>query len=150
MKLFNLIALLAICHSSFANSGKPVTHNFSKKFIATLREFKYSPETAKSSKKVCSCQILSVESNNEQMQYIAIFAQKTHSGNLSSDYSHAKNILHREKKYLENQFFTRVQLKENLKAETDCSLLYKSIKARYNDIRMYSMLDADVLSKIRK
>ena|ERR1022692_725360 len=149
MKLFISVALAAICQFSFASPGNPAMRAFSKTFIASLKEFEPSLSGPKSSAKVCSCQILRVESNNEQQQYIAIFAQQTNTGHLSTDFGIATYILQREKKHLQNLFYTKVKVKENLNAESDCSLLYMNIKAKYDNLKMYGILDADALSQIR-
>lgn len=150
MKLFISFALVAMCHLSFASPGNPVVRTFSKTFIASLKKIAASSNAPKASAKVCSCQILRVESNNEQQQYIAIFAQQTSTGNLSSDFGMASNVLQKEKKHLQNLFFTKVKVKENLNAESECGLLYMNIRAKYDHLKMYGILDADALGKIKK
>jgi hypothetical protein len=149
MKLFITLTLAIMCHFSFASPGKPALRTFSKTFIDSLKQFNPSLNSPKSVTKVCACQILRVESNNEQQQYIAIFAQQTNTGHLSSDFGIAANILQREKKHLQNLFFTRVKVKENLNAESECSLLYRNIKGKYDNLKMYGILDADALSQVK-
>ncbi|HXB45754.1 MAG TPA: hypothetical protein VNV85_16920 [Puia sp.] len=149
MKLFITLTLAIMCHSTFASTGNPAMRTFSKTFIALLKQFNPSLNSPRSAAKVCACQILRVESNNEQQQYIAIFAQQTNTGHLSSDFGVAASILQREKKHLQNLFFTRVKVKENLNAESECSLLYRNIKGKYDNLKMYGILDADALSQVK-
>ncbi len=150
MKLFIsfTIALFAISTFSFANSGRPAANTFAKTFTVSVKEFKSFFTAQKLTAKVCACQILRVESNNEQQQYIAVFAQGTNTGDLTANFNTASNILQKEKKHLNNFFYTKIKVKENLTAASECSQLYNNIKVKYDGVKMYDILDADALSKV--
>ncbi len=145
-----MIAITAISNSSLANSGNPSHHKFSDNLNAKLKEntaLYVAPEKAA---RICSCQILRVASNNDNEQLIAVFAEGTNKGNLSAAYTVAGTLLQREKKYLENQFYTKVKLEEKLTAGSDCNMLYKNIKVKYNNVKLYEVLDADALGQLKK
>ena len=146
MKLFIciLFAVAAISNTSFAGSGNPSNVSFPKAFTATLKESKtlYEPAAAK----VCACQILRVTSNNEKETLIAVFAQGTNNGDLSANFASAANVLEKEKKHLKDLFYTKIKTTENLTAATPCSMLYKNIQVKYDNVKMYDVLDADALN----
>ena len=147
--LFTLAFVLAsIGNNLFANPGQPVAAIFSKTFLASLKNYEQSLATSESSAKICSCQILRVESNNEPEKLIAVFAQGTNTGDLSVAYAAATAVLQKEKKHLQGFFYSKVKTQENVNAASPCSLLYKNIKVKYDDVKMYDVLDADALSKI--
>jgi hypothetical protein len=141
------IALAAICNTSFANTDLPASHLFPKAFAVSLKAYDSLFSAPKATAKICACQILRVESNNEEKNYIAVFAQGTNTGNLSSDFNIATNVLAKEKKHMGNLFYDKVKVAENLTAATDCKLLYRNIKVKYENVKMYDILDADALSK---
>jgi len=146
MKLFICVAIAvtAGCNISFAGSGHPSAINFPSTFPAALKESKhlFEPVVAK----VCACQILLVASKNEPEAFIAVFAQATNTGDLSFNFGTANSVLDKEKKHLKTFFFTSIKTTENVTAATSCSMLYKNIKAKYADVKMYDVLDADALN----
>lgn len=141
-----LIAIAAICNISIAGSGNPSKISFPQSFTATLKESKFLFDHQAA--KVCACQILRVESKNQKEAFIAVFAQATNTGDLSFNFSTANTVLEKEKKHLKDFFFTKVKTAENVTAATECSKMYKSIQVKYDNVKMYDVLDADALSKI--
>jgi hypothetical protein len=148
MKPFTFFACLAIAliasTNLFAGSGNPSTVKFPATFTAALKEKKSLFEA--STAKVCACQILRVASNNENEQFIAVFAQGTNNGDLSANFATAVNVLEKEKKHLKAFFYTKIKTTENVTAATECSKLYSNIQVKYNNVKMYDILDADALS----
>lgn len=146
MKPFITLLAIAIFLSvtAFAGSGNPSKIIFPQEFTAALKEKKILFEV--SAPKVCACQILQVSSNNEEEKYIAVFAQGTSSGNTSGNLNTAMTVLEKEKKHLKAFFYTKIKTAENVTATTECSRLYKNIQVKYNNIKMYDVLDADALS----
>ncbi|MBS1668646.1 MAG: hypothetical protein JST58_14810 [Bacteroidetes bacterium] len=150
MKLLITLAfvLASIGNNSFASPGQPVAAIFSKTFLASLKDYEQSLTKSGSSAKICSCQILRVKSNNEPEKLIAVFAQVTNKGDFSAAYASASAVLQKEKKHLQGFFYSKVKTEENVNAASPCSLLYKNIKVKYDDVKLYGVLDADALSKI--
>lgn len=146
MKLFTLIAVAILSvNLAFAGSENLALPIFSKGLTTTLKKEKSLFE--KSAAKVCACQVLRVSSNNEGENYIAVFAQGTNNGDLSANFSDAMNVLEKEKKNLKSLFYNKIKTTENVTAATDCSSLYRNIQIKYQDVKMYDILDADALSK---
>jgi hypothetical protein len=149
LSILLLIAIVAINHSVLANSGNPSHHKFSDNIGTKLKANTALYTAPEKVARICSCQILRVASNNDNEQLIAVFAEGTNKGNLSAAYSVAGALLQKEKKFLENQFYSKVKLEEKLTAGSDCNLLYKNIKVKYNAVKLYEVLDADVLSQVK-
>lgn len=79
---------------------------------------------------------------------IAVFAQASNNGDLSFDFSLAQTVLQKEKKHIQDLFFSKIKVQENLTAISDCSLLFKNIKLKYDEVTMYGVLDVDALSQL--
>ncbi len=146
MKPFICIALaLAIfSNPSFAGPGTPSNIIFPADFTNTLKVFRHLFEPAVP--KVCACQILRVESKNEEENFIAVFAQAVNTGDINGNLAAANSVLEKEKKHLKNLFYTKIQMAGNIGTATECSLLYKNIQAQYSQVKMYDVLDADALN----
>ena len=146
MKPFTITLAVALIASTFAfaGSGNPSKIVFPRAFTSALKEKKLLFEA--SAAKVCACQILRVASNNEQEKLIAVFAQGTNNGDLSANFTAANTVLEKEKKHLKDFFYTKIKTAENVTAATECSMLYKNIQVKYQDVKLYDVLDADALS----
>jgi hypothetical protein len=144
-----LLACLASTPCLLANPGQPVAHHFSRSFIDNLKKAEGVLDLrSPGSSKICACQLLKVASNNAPDQLIAVFAQATNNGDLSFDFSLAQTVLQKEKKHIQDLFFSKVKVQENLTAVYDCSLMYKNIKLKYDEVKMYDVLDVDVLTRL--
>ena len=136
------IALFATA-TVFAGSGNPSKIIFPATFTASLKENKSLYERTA---KVCACQVLRVASNNEEENFIAVFAQGTNNGDLTANFATARTILEKEKKHLQQFFYTKISTTESVTAATECSMLYKNIQVKYHAVKLYDVLDADALS----
>ena len=144
-----LFAFLATTPCLWANPGQPVSHHFSKSFINKLNGAKDLLDIpSPGSSKICACQLLKVSSNNEPEKMIAVFAQASNNGDLSFDFSLVQTVLQKEKKHIQDLFFSKIKVQENLTAISDCSLLFKNIKLKYDEVTMYGVLDVDALSQL--
>jgi len=139
-----IIAIAAITNVAFAGSGNPSKVIFPKSFSIALKASAPLFELQKA--KVCACQILRVESNNEEQNFIAVFAQATNTGDLSFNFASANTVLEKEKKHLKSFFYTKIKTAENVTAATECSAMYKNIQVKYANVKMYDVLDADALA----
>jgi hypothetical protein len=158
MKTLNLtVALLfAVAVTSlFANDGSfnpaPRRRILSNDFLYTIRN--YSAFVGKNvannttSNKVCSCQILNVKSNNEQITQVALLAEKTNHGDISADLSVADAIIEKAKKQIKAQFYNTVKVVAKWQQTLPCATLYHQLKAANNDVQMFDILDADILNR---
>ncbi|RYG01068.1 MAG: hypothetical protein EOO02_13535 [Chitinophagaceae bacterium] len=94
MKLFTLrrilpamLILLSFTASASDNAVKPLKVKFAHApFVASIKTY----ETEYNKKyvlKVCACQMMTVQSNNEQIENIAVFSEKVNNGDLTADFA---------------------------------------------------------------
>ncbi|MEJ0080634.1 MAG: hypothetical protein WDM78_06680 [Puia sp.] len=62
-----------------------------------------SEEVSSSAGKICSCQVLNLESSNFDHRYVVLLAEKKNDGN-GTAYTIAKNRIQKEKKHLKQMF----------------------------------------------
>jgi hypothetical protein len=143
-----LLTGMAISSTMLANDGHKTPSIFSsQRFIASLKRIDSviavnKPVTAK----VCACQILNLRSNNHDVKNAVVFAEKTNSeGN--ADFAKAKTRLEKEKRMLLALFYNKIEVIGRTTAATDCNTLYKKLKKMQDDLLMYEVLNADILSK---
>ena len=163
-----LLTLIAI-NNSFAGSGviRPVGH-LSGKLTYTIQKLdsflssavavsvtgpvtevsQASPdkETATENStrgRICSCQILNLESSNYNHQHIAVFAEKTNHGS-SADFNAAKSRINKEKKHLKNMFYDKVEVVAEVEAVGSCHSMYVKLKSRDARLQIYEILNADI------
>ncbi|HVM89627.1 MAG TPA: hypothetical protein VMT76_15670 [Puia sp.] len=145
-----LIATIAFNYLSFASQGKPEKINIHKLLTDSVNnDADHDKSSPKASAKICACQILGVTSNNNRSeQLIAVFAEGTNTGNLSSSFATAYSILQKEKKHLQNFFFDKIKVYEKATGVFSCNSLYNSLKSKYDGLKMYDVLNADILSEV--
>ena len=120
---------------------------FHKKLLATVKNAdanaNLSRNTVNSGRKICSCQILNLHSANYQHNNVAVFAEKTNHGHISSDFGIAKGMIEKEKKHLKLFFYDKLTVLDHLTETTDCKSLYIRLKSTDQSLVMYDILDAD-------
>jgi hypothetical protein len=100
-------------------------------------------EKTASSARICSCQILNLESSNYNHRHIAVFAEKTNHGS-SSDFSTAKNRIEKEKKHLKQLFYDKVKVVAEVNSTGTCHAMYIRLKSNDSDLQVYDILNADI------
>ena len=103
----------------------------------------------KNNAKICACQLLDVKSNNEDLQNIVVFAEKTNNGDLSNEQKAAMEVIKKEKKNLKT-FYSTITVTREIIVTTDCASLYKQLKGAYNNLKVLETLDADIRLAIKK
>jgi hypothetical protein len=103
-----------------------------------------------SPKKICSCQLMNTDAGKVESQLIGIFAEKTLDGKPLNNYRIMNEFIRREKIYFKIVFVRSMELKEEIKAETDCMSLYNKLKKENSGLRMYNIIDVDILSSLVK
>jgi hypothetical protein len=152
-----MVFLCATVSSLHANeaAASPVQFNL-KSFIKASVEF-VNKETMnadmllqklmneKNTAKVCVCEIMELKSNNYQFQNVAVLSEKTNNGDLSADYKTASKLLSKERKHMKNFFFDVIKVTEKFTAATDCVSLYLTLRKGAVDLKLYDILDADIV-----
>jgi hypothetical protein len=101
------------------------------------------PETASFRARICSCQILNLESSNYNHRHIALFAEKANHGS-SSDFTAAKNRIEKEKKQLKRMFYDKVKVVAEVTAVGSCHSMYIQLKSGDQSLQVYEILNADI------
>jgi hypothetical protein len=102
-------------------------------------------KTEKSSAKVCVCEIMELKSNNYQFDNVAVLSEKTNNGDMTADYKTASQLLSKEKKQMKTMFFDAIKVTQKFTAATDCVSLYLAIRSQSADLKLYDILNADIV-----
>ena len=102
----------------------------------------------KNNAKICACQLMDVKSNNEDLQNLVVFAEKTNNGDLTNEQKIAMTVLQKEKKNMKT-FYSEIKITREIVVATDCGSLYKQLKGAYNNLKVFGTLDADIRSAIK-
>ena len=87
---------------------------------------------------------MDLKSNNYDHRHLAVFAEKTDNGDLSSDHSIAKSVIEKEKKHLKEMFYDQMKVINSVSESGDCLSLYSRLKADDQSLVMFSVIDADI------
>jgi hypothetical protein len=102
-----------------------------------------SAETKNTTVRICSCQILDLESRNYNQQRVVLLAEKTSHGE-SKDYTVARNHIQKEKKHLKQLFYDKVKLVAETQGTGSCQSFYFKLKTADSRLQLYEILDADI------
>jgi len=154
MRFIRALALCALCIILLGNklfagtaSVRPVSP-FSENFFTSVKkvdaDFPLREISHDANVKICSCQILNLESANYQHRHVVVLAEKTNHGNYSSGYRVAKGVIEKEKKHLRLFFYDKIKVVNKFAQSTDCKSLFIKLKELDQSLVMYDILDADV------
>lgn len=139
--LIAVLALSFVC--AYAGNAPQPKYHFNKILSADSLNMPAADVAAKSSK-ICSCQVLSLESKNYQHSQVLILAEKTNNGDIRADYAAARKRIEKEKRYLASVFFDKVSKTSELTGASDCKTLYRQLKDADSNLKVYDILDADI------
>lgn len=159
IRLSLVLALIFTASASFADPGSNNRPSFvrSAKFFEAIRN--NTPVTngnesgnkelpKANAAKVCACQILNVSSNNEELKFVAVMAEKTNHGELNNSFSVALSVLEKEKKQMKSQFYSKMKVLEKYTVFSSCKTLAAKLATTNADLKVYDILDADILGSI--
>ena len=144
-----VLCIILLDNNSFASdaSVRPVS-SLPPNFFTTVKnadaDFASHKINRSAGVKICSCQILNMESANYQHRNVAVFAEKTNHGNYSADYRIAKDVIEKEKKHLKRLFYDKLKVVNHIAQSSDCKSLYIKLKEADRSLVMYDILDADI------
>jgi hypothetical protein len=96
--------------------------------------------------KICSCQILDMKSSNYDHRHVAVFAEKTFHGN-AQDFQVTHSALEKEKKQLKKMFYDKLEVVSAHAEQTDCKSLYVKLKYADQNLIIYEVLNADIVTR---
>ncbi|HEY4935072.1 MAG TPA: hypothetical protein VII44_00750 [Puia sp.] len=102
-----------------------------------------SDEAAASGGRICSCQILNLESSNYDHRYVVLLAEKINDGS-SADFSVAKNRIQKEKKHLKQMFYDKVKVVAEMHGTGSCKAMFFRLKTADSHLQLYEILNADI------
>ena len=98
----------------------------------------------RNSNKICSCQILALQTSYRRQRNFALFAEITKRRNMSSDLTVTRKLIEKEKRYMKAMFYDKVEVINTFSEVTDCRSLFKKLKTDHKQLYMYDILDADI------
>jgi hypothetical protein len=109
-----------------------------------------SIDSVSSPKKMCSCKVLQIKTGafETERETVALFAEKTIDGKLRNEYKILNSYLRREKIYFRIAYLESMVMRESFKSTKDCSSLYKELKGKNRNLRMYNIIDVDALTLV--
>jgi hypothetical protein len=96
--------------------------------------------------KICSCQILDMKSSNYNHRHVAVFAEKTYHGD-EQDFQVTHTALEKEKKQLKKLFYDKLEVVSAHADQTDCKSLYVKLKYADQNLVIYEVLNADIVTR---
>jgi hypothetical protein len=97
-------------------------HGFLSKHVDTKERKGQSSNTSEASlitARVCSCQIVDLESSNYDHRHVALLAEKSNYGS-NSDFIITKNRIEKEKKHLKKMFYDKIILISEIHQTVSC------------------------------
>lgn len=99
----------------------------------------------KHSIKICSCQVLALQSSAYRRQKnIALFAEKTNGRSFSYDMNRINRVIEKEKRHMQSFFYEKLIVMNSFTEHTDCKSLYTKLKSSNKHLILYDILNADI------
>jgi hypothetical protein len=98
--------------------------------------------------KMCSCQLLELQLQNDTKQRIGVFAERDQTFRKRNGFHLMDAMIRKEKNYLQRGFADQVKVLNTYKSHTDCMTLYAYLKQQNKKFRMCDILNVDVLLSI--
>lgn len=144
-KLLLFISLIFLSKLAFAEKIKAIPDHFPDNKITNIPKKKDSASIAiRHNIKICTCQILILQSNYQRQKNFALFAERTNKKSLASDLSSANRVIEKEKRRMRSLFYDKLEVQAVVADVTDCKSLYKKLKTKNKSLYMYDILDADI------
>lgn len=155
----SIVLLLAIAGTAVAGEDAARPFQFDLKVLAqmSIRSFNNAApvnqllsriEPLKN--RVCVCEILEAENNNQSFKNLVVLAEKENDGDLSKNYRIAEQQISKEKKQMKAIYFDKMRVNIKMAVATDCMSLYLKLNQKNNDFRLYDILSADIRSAIKR
>ncbi len=144
LKLSLFLYLISVSKMLFAESCQTMPLHFSKAYpIHALNEVDTTSHANRYSTKICTCEILILQSSYHRQKNFALFAEITKRKSLASDLSFARHVIEKEKKRMQSFFYDKLEVLATVADATDCKSLYKKLKIKNKSLFLYDILDAD-------
>ncbi len=95
-----------------------------------------------SSSRICSCQILNLESSNYDHHSVVLLSEKANDGS-SAAYTAAKNRLQKEKNHLKKMFYDKIKVVATFQGVGTCKSMFLHLRSSDENLKLYEILNAD-------
>jgi hypothetical protein len=100
-------------------------------------------EASSSTGKICSCQVLNLESSNYDHRYVVLLAEKKNDGS-GSAFEIAKTRIQKEKKHLKQMFYDKIKVVAEVQGTGSCKAMFFQLKSTDKNLQLYEILNADI------
>jgi len=112
--------------------------------ISVKKESELSAEeVSASSGRICSCQVLNLESSNYDHRYMVLLAEKKNDGG-GDAFEIAKNRIQKEKKHLKQMFYDKVKVVAEMHGTGSCKAMFYQLRTANSNLQLYEILNADI------
>jgi hypothetical protein len=160
----NSFALLLLCFAGLNSFARPISvrpinsisynskqveklDSFLKARVAVMEVKKESElsaeEAASSNGKICSCQVLNLESSNYDHRYVVLLAEKKNDGS-GVAFDVAKNRIQKEKKHLKQMFYDKIKVVAEVQGTGSCKAMFLRLRTADSSLQLYEILNADI------
>jgi hypothetical protein len=102
-----------------------------------------SEEANSSTGKICSCQVLNLESSNFDHRYVVLLAEKKNDGSEAA-FAIAKNRIQKEKKHLKQMFYDKIKVVSEMQGTGSCKEMFYRLRTADVSLKLYEILNADI------
>jgi hypothetical protein len=102
-----------------------------------------SEEASSSTGKICSCQVLNLESSNYDHRFVVLLAEKKNDGS-GAAYAIAKNRILKEKKHLKQLFYDKIKVVSEMQGTGSCKAMFYRLRTANVSLQLYEILNADI------
>jgi hypothetical protein len=141
--LFGLFIFLS--NKLLAKKGDTMPYHFShERLISSIKNIDTTSNEKKNSAKICSCQILVLQTSYRRQKNFALFAERTSKKSFASDLSFAKRAIEKEKRHMQSFFYDKLEVVGSISDAIDCKSMFKRLKTKNKSLYLYDILDADI------
>jgi len=119
-------------------------HSSLAKLVGTIKNIDTASNGVKHGTKICSCQILVLQTSYRRQKNFALFAERTNKKSFASDISFAKKVIEREKRHMQSLFYDKLEVVGSVSDAIDCKSMFKRLKTKNKSLYLYDILDADI------
>lgn len=101
-----------------------------------------SEKSTASGVRICSCQVLNMQSSNYDHRFVVLLAEKTNDES-SAGFKAARNRIEKEKKQLKKLFYDKVKLVAQIQGSGSCKSMYFRLHKADGQLQLYEILNAD-------
>jgi hypothetical protein len=100
-------------------------------------------ESSANTGKICSCQVLNLESSNYDHRYVVLLAEKKNDGS-GAAFEVAKSRIQKEKKHLKQMFYDKVKVVAEMQGTGSCKSMFYKLRTANSSLQLYEILNADI------